>query len=139
MELKKVALLLFLAGPVLASMDMSVVVAAYDTGVLGGKVFPQTPIFVADRTTLYRLTGLATIINPGTSGSICYNVFWVDGDTGVPINNGPGCASVTMQGYGPNWVYTFYAQKGTPISINTTLNGVLGAPTYNLHFRLEQF
>lgn len=139
--MKKIGLLLVLlcATAWSGTTDLATVVASYDVGITTGKAMATTPIFVADRTTLYRLTGLATIITPGTSGTLCYNVFWIDGDTGVSVNNGPGCAPVTFMGYGPNWVYTFYAQKGTPISINTALNGVSGIPVYNLHFRLEQF
>lgn len=140
MELKKIALLLLLsAGPVQATTGMAVVVATYDAGMTGTKALPQTPLYVTDRTGLYRLTGLATVVIPGTGGTLCYNVFWTDGDTGVPVNNGPGCAPAAGQGYGPNWVYTFYAQKGTPISVNTVLNNVTGVLSYNLHFQLEQF
>lgn len=140
MELKKVALLLFgLAGPAFSMTGITSIVASYDVGITTAKALPATPIYVVEQTGLYRLTGLATVVTPAATGTLCYNVFWTDGDTGVPLNNGPGCPSATSQGYGPNWVYTFYAQKGTPVSISTVLNNVTGSLAYNLHFRLEQF
>lgn len=140
MELKKIIPLLFLLlGTAQATTGMAVVVATMDTGVTGAKALGITPIYVADKTTLYRLTGIATVVTPATAGTLCYNIFWTDGDTGVTSNNGPGCASAMGQGYGPNWVYTFYSQKGTPISVNTVLNNVTGPLAYNLHFQLEQF
>lgn len=136
----KITLLLMLLVPfVQAGTDLAPVVARYETTITGGRALASTPLFVSDRTALYRLTGLTTIISPGTLGTICFFVAWTDGDTGQPISNGPPCTSVTTVGYGPNFVYTFYAMTQTPISISTTLNSVTGTPAYNMHYRLEQF
>jgi hypothetical protein len=134
----KVLTLLVFAALKLQATDMPIVVASYDDNVTTGKAIVK-PLFTSDRYALYRLTGLVTVVVPGSAGTLCFNVIWTDGDTGLPINNGPACTPLTQQGYGPNWVYTFYAQRNSDISVQVVLNGASGSPVYNPHFRLEQF
>jgi len=129
---------LLVTSPLRAATGLVGVVATYDR-VVPGCVLAQRPIYVTDRTGLYRVTGVATVTIPATAGTVSFNIFWYDGELGSLRTDGTGSTNATWAGVGPEESFVFYASQGGPISVNTVATGVTGSPSCNVHFVIEQF